>query len=67
MSYVVTSVTEDFVRGHTVEVFGPFSDQEGADYYRRQLLARNVERYPHPPQRPKITVSPVQQPRQRVW
>jgi len=58
-TYVVTQVTEDLARGTTVETFGPFSDHDSADRYRRQLLARNVDRYPHPSQRPKITVSQI--------
>lgn len=57
MSYVVVRVTEDIFRGMTVESFGPFLDSTEADRYRRKLLAIGVDRFPHPPQRPKVQVA----------
>lgn len=61
---IVTQVVSDVIHGVSVETFGPFTDHSAAERYRRQLLARNTDRYLHAPQRPIVSVGSI---RDAVW
>jgi hypothetical protein len=55
--WIVVEVSTDLVRGTSVVTFGPFGDRADAERCRRQILADNVDRIPHAPQRPHVFTS----------
>jgi hypothetical protein len=55
--WIVVEVSSDLFRGMSVKTFGPYTDGAHAERVRRQILAANVDRYPHAPQRPHVFAS----------
>lgn len=56
--YVVVEIIDRL----QARVFGPFSESGPAHKLRRRRLAENVDRHPHPPQRPTVRVVPILEP-----
>lgn len=55
--WIVVEVSTDLARGTSVITFGPYTNREEAERVRRRILAANVGRFPHPPQRPHVFTS----------